>query len=120
MRELISRAQAILRRREIDRTPRQTRRVGNLELDLLQHEVRVEGRRVRLTPTEFRILEILASEDRAWQRHELLAAAWGTSVVPDDRSCNVHVAHLRQKIEDDPTSPARIVTVRGVGYRLTR
>jgi two-component system response regulator RegX3 len=120
MRELISRARAILRRRELDRRPPQTRRVGDLELDLLQHEVTVAGRRVRLTPTEFRILELLASDDRPHSRHDLLAAAWGTDVVPVERSCDVHIANLRRKIDDGPPSPSRIVTVRGLGYRLAR
>jgi two-component system response regulator RegX3 len=50
----------------------------------------------------------------------LLAAAWDTTYVPDDRSCDGHVANIRRKIEDDPARPARVLTVRGIGYRLSR
>jgi len=118
--ELVSRARAILRRRRIDAGASMFHRFGDLEIDLLRHEVRVAGRPARLTPTEFKLLAHLASEDRAFTRRELLQAAWETAFVPDVRSCDVHVANLRRKIEDDPARPERIVTVRGVGYRLAR
>jgi two-component system response regulator RegX3 len=119
--ELVSRARAILRRRRIDEGgQREVRRVGDVELDLLRHEVRVGGRPVRLTPTEYRLLVKLAESDRAFGRRELLEAAWDTPFVPDPRSCDVHVANLRRKIEDEPADPQRVLTVRGVGYRLAR
>lgn len=118
--ELVSRARAILRRRRIDAGPAAVRRLGDVELDPLRHEVRVAGRPARLTPTEFKLLAELATEDRAYTRRELLEAAWETTFVPDARSCDVHVANLRRKIEDDPAHPTRILTVRGVGYRLAR
>jgi DNA-binding response OmpR family regulator len=119
--ELVSRARAILRRRQIDEgTQREVRRVGDVELDLLRHEVSVAGRPVRLTPTEYRLLVKLAEADRAFTRRELLAAAWDTLFIPDARSCDVHVANLRRKLEDDPARPRRVLTVRGVGYRLAR
>jgi two-component system response regulator RegX3 len=121
MRELVSRARAILRRRALDQAGmEQHRRVGDLEIDLLRHEATVAGRRVSLTPTEFRILELLSRSDRAYTRRELLEAAWETTFVPDERSCDVHIANLRRKVEDDTTHPTRILTVRGVGYRLER
>jgi DNA-binding response OmpR family regulator len=119
--ELVSRARAILRRRRLDEDARRdVRRVGDVELDLLRHEARVAGQPVRLTPTEFRLLVKLAEADRAFRRRELLEAAWDTVFVPDPRSCDVHVANLRRKIEDDPARPQRVLTVRGVGYRLAR
>ncbi|HEU5362141.1 MAG TPA: response regulator transcription factor [Gaiellaceae bacterium] len=119
--ELVSRARAILRRRQLDEgTQRGIRRVGDVELDLLRHEVRVGGRQVRLTPTEYRLLVKLAESDRAFGRRELLEAAWDTSFVPDPRSCDVHVANLRRKVEEDAADPQRVLTVRGVGYRLAR
>ena len=119
--ELVSRARAILRRRLLDqRAQGEVRRVGDVELDLLRHEVRVAGRTVRLTPTEYRLLVKLAESDRAFGRRELLEAAWETVFVPDPRSCDVHIANLRRKLEDDPAEPLRVLTVRGVGYRLSR
>jgi len=119
--ELVSRARAILRRRRIDASARRdVRRIGDVELDLLRHEVRVAGRPVRLTPTEYRLLVKLAEADRAFNRRELLEAAWDTVFVPDPRSCDVHVANLRRKVEDDPARPQRVLTVRGAGYRLAR
>jgi DNA-binding response OmpR family regulator len=75
---------------------------------------------VRLTPTEFKLLALLAKEDRAYTRRELLQEVWDTTFVPDERSCDVHVANLRRKVEDDAADPTRVVTVRGVGYRLVR
>jgi len=120
MREFVSRARAMLRRREIDRGSEEVRSVGDVEIDLLRHEARVAGRKAAVTPTELRMLALLASADRPFTRHELLSEAWGTPIVPDERSCDVHVANLRRKIEDDPAHPRRIVTVRGVGYRLAR
>jgi two-component system response regulator RegX3 len=119
--ELVSRARAILRRRRLDlRAGYDVRRVGDVEIDVLRHEVRAGGRHLRLTPTEYRLLVKLAEADRAFGRRELLEAAWETLFVPDPRSCDVHVATLRRKLEDDPAHPRRILTVRGVGYRLAR
>ena len=80
--------------------------------------MRVNGEHVRLTPTEVRLLTLLASDDRAYSRREILEHVWETMFVPDERSCDVHVANLRRKIEDDPAHPKRVLTVRGVGYRL--
>ncbi len=119
MQELISRTRAMLRRRELDRDQGVTvLKVGEVEIDLLRHEATVAGEPVHLTPTELQLLALLASEDRAFTRRELLQQVWDTSFVPDERSCDVHVANLRRKVEDDPSQPRRILTVRGVGYRL--
>jgi two-component system response regulator RegX3 len=121
MRELVSRARAILRRRELDRGHAESlRSAGDVQIDMLRHQVHVAGRLVRLTPTEHRLLALLASEDRAFTRRELLEHVWETTFVPDERSCDVHIGNLRRKIEDDPAEPARVLTVRGVGYRLAR
>jgi two-component system response regulator RegX3 len=121
MRELVSRARAILRRRELDRgRADRTRTAGDVEIDLLRHQVHVDGRLVRLTPTEHRLLALLAGEDRAFTRRELLEHVWETTFVPDERSCDVHIANLRRKIEDDPAEPTRLLTIRGIGYHLVR
>jgi two-component system response regulator RegX3 len=120
MRELISRTRAILRRRELDRATPERVRAGDLELDLRRHELSVGGRSVRISPTELRILALLAGDDRAFTRREILEHAWETTFVPDVRACDVHIANLRRKIESEPSTPRRLLTVRGVGYRLAR
>jgi two-component system response regulator RegX3 len=119
MTELTLRVRAMLRRQELDRSA--TERVvtvGDLRIDLARHEVHINGEHLRLTPTEIRLLTLLASEDRAFSRREILEHVWETVFVPDERTCDVHIANLRHKVEDDPTRPARVLTVRGVGYRL--
>jgi two-component system, OmpR family, response regulator RegX3 len=121
MRELISRTRAILRRRELDRAmPDRVIRAGEVELNLLRHEVRVAGSATHVSPTELRILALLASEDRAFTRREILQHAWETTFVPDVRACDVHIANLRRRIEPEPSQPVHLLTVRGVGYRLAR
>jgi two-component system response regulator RegX3 len=121
MTELVVRVRAMLRRQELDRSIAQrVVTVGDLSIDLARHEATVGGASVRLTPTELRLLTLLASDDRAFSRREILEHVWETVFVPDERSCDVHIANLRRKIENDPSNPKRILTVRGVGYRLGR
>ena len=118
--ELVSRVRAILRRRELDRAGSfGVRRVGSLELDVSRHEVRLDGNTIRLTPSEFRLLALLAEEpERVYSRREIMQHLWDSTYVGDERACDIHVSNLRRKIERDPSHPERIVTVRGVGYRL--
>jgi DNA-binding response OmpR family regulator len=119
MTELVIRVRAMLRRQELDRSVAQRAvTVGDLSIDLARHEARIGGVNIRLTPTELRLLTLLASEGRAFSRREILEHVWETVFVPDERSCDVHVANLRRKIEDDPANPKRVLTVRGIGYRL--
>jgi two-component system response regulator RegX3 len=119
MTELVIRVRAMLRRQELDRSLVQRAvTVGDVTIDLARHEAMVDGVNIRLTPTELRLLTLLAYEDRAFSRREILEHVWETVFVPDERSCDVHVANLRRKLEDDPANPKRVLTVRGVGYRL--
>ena len=120
MAELIGRIRAILRRRELDRSGRaETIRVGSLELDPLRHEARVDGQPKRLTPSEFKLLLLLAEHpERVFNRREIMQHLWDSEYVGDQRACDIHVSNLRHKLEDDPVRPTRIVTVRGVGYKL--
>jgi two-component system response regulator RegX3 len=120
MAELIGRVRAILRRRELDRTSvRSMRRVGGLELDPVRHRVRVDGEQVSLTPSEFRLLDLLAREpERVFNRKEIMQHLWDSSYVGDQRACDIHISNLRRKVEDDASNPKRIVTVRGIGYKL--
>ena len=118
--ELVSRVRAILRRRELDRASGGAiRRVGSLELDVNRHEVRIDGKTIRLTPSEFRLLAFLAQEpERVYSRREIMQHLWDSTYVGDQRACDIHVSNLRRKIEATPGPPQRLVTVRGVGYKL--
>jgi two-component system response regulator RegX3 len=118
--ELVSRVRAILRRRELDRASGGgVRRVGSLELDVNRHEVRIDGRTIRLTPSEFRLLALLAEgPERVYTRREIMQHLWDSTYVGDQRACDIHVSNLRRKIEETPGRPQRLVTVRGVGYKL--
>jgi two-component system response regulator RegX3 len=119
--ELVSRVRAIFRRRELDRAGRgfAVRTVGGLRLDLARHQVTMDERVLELTPSEFKLLELLAREPgRVFSRNEIMRHLWDSSHVGDERACDVHVSNLRRKIEDDPADPKLLLTVRGSGYRL--
>jgi DNA-binding response OmpR family regulator len=125
LRELISRIRASLRRAygELSTvSPGDRIRFGDLELDLERLRVTRCGRFVDLTPTEFRLLRYLATHpDQPLSRDTLIEAVWGyDSDLGNDRTVDVHVRHLREKLEDDPANPRWLVTVRGVGYKLER
>jgi two-component system, OmpR family, response regulator RegX3 len=116
--ELISRVRAILRRRDLDRGV-VVRRVGEVELDLQRRMVRVDGQKVTLTPSEFRLLAYLMTHaGRVCTRRELMQHLWDSAYVGDERAVDVHVANLRRKIESNQREPSRLVTVRGAGYML--
>jgi two-component system response regulator RegX3 len=119
--ELVSRVRATLRRRELDRadSPDTVRDVGGLHLDLARHEAFVEGRRVHLTPSEFKLLALLAERpEHVVTRRDIVQHLWQSSYVGDGNACEAHVSNLRRKVERDRSRPQRIVTVRGIGYRL--
>jgi two-component system response regulator RegX3 len=119
--ELLSRVRAILRRRELDRaqTPSTLRKLGGLQIDLGRHEVLVDGDRVHLTLSEFKVLSLLAEQpDNVVSRRELMQHLWASEHVGDEHACEVHISNLRRKIERDPSQPVRLVTVRGLGYKL--
>jgi two-component system response regulator RegX3 len=120
MAELIGRIRAILRRRDLDRSGAERRlRIGSLELDPIRHEARVDGDPKRLTPSEFKLLLLLAEQpERVFSRREIMQHLWDSDYVGDQRACDIHISNLRQKLERDAARPERIVTVRGIGYKL--
>ena len=122
MAELVSRVRAILRRRSLDRAAAgMTREVGGMRLDVGEQTVVVDGRPVDLTQSEFRLLELLSREpDRAFTRNEIVEHLWRSPHMSGSRTCDAHVKNVRRKIEADSARPARLVTVRGVGYMLRR
>lgn len=120
-RELLARVRVALRRAPtlVQGDVGALLRVGRLEVDTLRHELRVDGRLVECTPTEFRILACMAEQPgRAFRRQELLDGAFGFDHYALDRTVDVHVMNLRRKIEHDPTAPQCLLTVYGVGYKL--
>ena len=120
MAELIGRVRAIIRRRDLDRTGHPGKlRIGSLELDPVRHVATIDGEPKRLTPSEFKLVLLLGEQpERVFSRREIMQHLWDSEYVGDQRACDIHVSNLRQKLERDPTRPERIVTVRGVGYKL--
>ena len=120
-RELEYRVEALLRRSGITTEPQDDERieVGDLIIDKRRHEVLRNGSRIDLTPLEFQILELLASEPgRAWSRNALLDRVWSTDYEGYQRNIDPHINRLRKKLETDPKNPRYVLTVRGVGYKL--
>jgi DNA-binding response OmpR family regulator len=122
VREFRSRVKAALRRGNMagrGGTAGEPIRVGELELDFERRATLVDKRPVQLTYVEFEILATLAAEPgRVFGREALLEHVWGDSTYRDPRTVDVHIRHLREKIEEDPKHPEYLFTVRGVGYRF--
>jgi two-component system, OmpR family, response regulator RegX3 len=117
--ELRSRVRAVLRRSGSRGMGREIMNVGPVTLDRSHREVTAYGRPVRLTFSEFELLACLMSEPgRLFNRQELLRAIWGDSAYRDPRAIDVHIRHLREKLEQTPEEPSLILTVRGAGYRF--
>ena len=124
LREFSSRIKAALRRAEMSR-PAETDpdeaplQVGALKIDFPKRLVRIRGDDAALTYVEFEILSALArAPGRVFTRDMLLARVWGDSAYRDPRTIDVHIRHLREKVETDPKDPEYLFTVRGVGYRF--
>jgi DNA-binding response OmpR family regulator len=122
IREFRSRVRALLRRAAVSRQvggEGDVISVEELTIDLARRSVEVRGERVQLTYVEFELLRILASHPgRVYSRRMLLEALWGGADYREPRTIDVHVRHLREKLEQDPAEPEYILTVRGVGYRF--
>jgi two-component system response regulator RegX3 len=122
-RELIARIRAILRRAPhggmltaVDELPIEA---SGVRVDRSRHEVTVDGRPVELPPKEFELLAMLVEyAGRVLTRNQLIDEVWGTDYVGDTKTLDVHIRRLRGRVEDEPTDPRRIRTVRGVGYRF--
>jgi len=119
-RELAARVKVVLRRgRATSPGEVQVLSFRTLEIDLQRHEVKRYGQPVDLTSLEFKLLVTLAIHPGAvLSREQLLERVWGYDYGGEDRVVDVHVGHIRQKVEDDPADPQIICTVRGVGYKF--
>jgi DNA-binding response OmpR family regulator len=122
VREFRSRVKAVLRRAALTHTEEQFEEpieAGELRIDFEKRLVEVRGQAVRLTYVEFEILAALArTPGRVFSRTMLLERVWGDAAYRDPRTIDVHIRHLREKLEAEPKTPELILTVRGVGYRF--
>jgi DNA-binding response OmpR family regulator len=121
IREFRSRVRALLRRAALagPQDGREMIAVGGLRIDLAKRTVELDGRQVPLTYVEFELLRTLAAKPgRVFTRQGLLETLWGDSAYREPRTIDVHVRHLREKLEAAPHAPELIQTVRGVGYRF--
>ena len=128
MRELMARVKAQVRRarlmrEELDKSnetrKQQTLKFDNLMIDPIRREVMLDGKPLALKPQEYELLVFFAEHKRQMLSREfILERVWGWDFIGDSRTVDVHVRWLRQKIEEDPAKPTRIVTVRGGGYRF--
>lgn len=128
LRELVARIRAVLRRRAVEPVPVPVPvpvlasdtavEVGDVRIDHQRHEVVIRGDQVRLPLKEFELLALLL-ENAGWvlTRDTLIDRVWGSDYVGDTKTLDVHVKRLRSKVETDPASPTRIVTIRGLGYK---
>ena len=120
LRELVARMRAVLRRSPPDEeaVTGEALEVGDVRLDPERHEVFVRGDAVSLPLKEFELLEILlANAGRVLTRETLIDRVWGPHYVGDTKTLDVHIKRLRSKVEENPSAPRRITTIRGLGYK---
>jgi two-component system response regulator RegX3 len=121
LRELVARIRAVLRRTPGDEQPvlsGEAVAVGDVSLDPERHEVLIRGGNVSLPLKEFELLGLLLENaGRVLTRETLIDRVWGPDYVGDTKTLDVHVKRLRAKVEDEPSNPTRIVTIRGLGYK---
>jgi two-component system alkaline phosphatase synthesis response regulator PhoP len=118
-RELHSRIKAVIRRHEEPHVPVETFKAGGLVIDFVRFEASRDGIPVSLTATEFRMLQVLAEHgERALTLRQLMRFVWGESIHVTERAVYTHINNLRGKIEENPSKPQILVSVRGIGYRL--
>jgi len=120
MRELIARVRALLRRAEQrPQSGNESLSVGDIAVDTARRQAFRAGQPLPLKPKEYELLAfMLRNRGRAFTRDQLLNQVWGYDFAGDSRTVDVHVRWLREKIEEEPSKPARLITVRGTGYRF--
>ncbi|MBD1912486.1 MULTISPECIES: response regulator transcription factor [unclassified Leptolyngbya] len=122
MKELVARCRALLRRhRYVEPTASEERALRFQDIILYPQECRVlvRGEEINLSPKEFRILELfMTHQRRVWSREQLIERIWGPDFMGDSKTVDVHIRWLREKLEQDPSRPEYLTTVRGFGYRF--
>ncbi|MEQ1736344.1 MAG: response regulator transcription factor [Rhodoglobus sp.] len=119
-RELLARIRAVLRRRiDLEVDDGGIVEVGAVRMDVERHSVAVDGREVNMPLKEFELLELLLrNAGRVLTRGQLIDRVWGSDYFGDTKTLDVHIKRIRSKIEESPSEPTRLVTVRGLGYRF--
>ena len=119
LRELVARVKAHLRESPTAAVATNGIRLGNLAIDMESRTVTVNNQPIELTFKEFELLAALAKHpNRVFTRDQLFAQVWGSDFLGESRTVDVHIRYLREKLEENPSQPKHILTVRGVGYRL--
>lgn len=122
MRELVARCRALLRRQRYSNppsTPSPVQKYRDISLFSQECRVVVRGFEVNLSPKEFRLLELFMSYPRrVWSREQLIDHVWGVDFLGDTKTVDVHIRWLREKLEEEPSQPEYLITVRGFGYRF--
>lgn len=120
MRELVARCRALLRRQSYSTLPQTpVQQFREITLYPQQCRVTVRGEEANLSPKEFRLLELFMSYPRrVWSREQLIERVWGPDFLGDTKTVDVHIRWLREKLEQDPSQPEYLITVRGFGYRF--
>ena len=121
VRELMSRVRAVLRRTTITKTDKNDKSIksGNIEINLSKYEAKVDDKNIDLTPREFELLYAFCeNEGNLLSREQIFDEIWGYSFIGNTKTLDVHIQRIREKIEKDPREPKRLITVRGVGYKL--
>jgi DNA-binding response OmpR family regulator len=120
VRELMSRVRAVLRRTttKINKNDKSIKS-GNIEINLSKYEAKVDDKNIDLTPREFELLYAFCeNEGNLMSREQIFDEIWGYSFIGNTKTLDVHIQRIREKIEKDPREPKRLITVRGVGYKL--
>ena len=119
IRELVARCRALLRRHQASDQQPSELKADNLSLFPAECRVCLDGLELKLSPKEFKLLELfMQNPKRVWSREQLIEQVWGFDYIGDNKTVDVHIRWLREKIEEDPSNPSKLVTVRGFGYRF--
>jgi DNA-binding response OmpR family regulator len=119
-RELVARVKAILRRAKQKEELEESYTFGDVEIHFKSHEVLKAGKTLHLTALEFNLLKFFVEhKGEVLTRDQILDEAWGDEVIVSPRTIDPHIVHLRKKIEDDPSRPLHILSIRGVGYKFS-
>ncbi len=121
VRELLSRVRAVLRRTDMSKNEKSSQviKVGNIEIDIGKYEAKVNDKQINLRPREFELLYALCeSKGNLMSREQIFDEIWGYTFIGNSKTLDVHIQRIREKIEKNPKDPKKLITVRGVGYKL--
>ena len=121
VRELLSRVRAVLRRTDMSKNEKSSQviKVGNIEIDIGKYEAKVNDKQINLRPREFELLYALCeNKGNLMSREQIFDEIWGYTFIGNSKTLDVHIQRIREKIEKNPKDPNKLITVRGVGYKL--